>query len=193
MEKKRGRPRNKETEKSILEAAWELSQTDGFHKLTIEKIAEQARVGKATIYKWWPNKTAIIMDALFSKSMLKSPLPNTGVLQQDLLLQAVTLVDFLRSMEGKLLIELIAEGQFDVKVAEECLVRYFIPRRENSKVLLRRGIARKELKESAELDMIIDMVFGPLFYKLLITKDAVSQEYIERLVDIVLKEYNIGH
>jgi len=191
MEKKRGRPRNKETEKSILEAAWELSQTEGFHKLTIEKIAEQAHVGKATIYKWWPNKTAIIMDALFSKSMLKSPLPNTGNLHQDLLLQALTLVDFLLSVEGKLLIELIAEGQFDVKVAEECLVRYFIPRRENSKVLLRQGIDRKELKKNADLDMIIDMIFGPLFYKLLITKEVVSREYIGRIVDVVLKEYGI--
>lgn len=63
MEKKLGRPRSEKTKQAILSAAYDLLLENGFGAVTIEKIAERAGVSKATIYKWWSNKAAVVMDA----------------------------------------------------------------------------------------------------------------------------------
>ena len=63
---KRGRPRNIETQKAILSASYELLLESGFKAVTVDKIADRAKVSKATIYKWWPNKAAVVMDGFLS-------------------------------------------------------------------------------------------------------------------------------
>ncbi len=71
---KRGRPRNVETQKAILTASYELLLEDGFETVTVDKIADRAKVSKATIYKWWPNKAAVVMDGFLSAAAARLPL-----------------------------------------------------------------------------------------------------------------------
>ena len=185
MEKKKGRPRDAATEKAILAASYELLLEYGFATVTVDKIAERAKVSKATIYKWWPNKAAVMMDGFFSAAMSRLPVPDTGSAIEDIVIQAGNLASFLTTREGKVINELIAEGQFDGKLAEEYRVRYFNPRRLDAKKILQRGVERGEIKKELDLELGIDLIFGPLFYRLLITGEKVDSDFIQSLTSCV--------
>ncbi len=114
--------------------------------VTVDKIAERAKVSKATIYKWWPNKAAVVMDGFLSAAAARLPVPDTGSALNDILIHATSLASFLISREGTIINELVGEGQFDSKLAEEYRARYFQPRRLQAKQLLEKGINRGELK-----------------------------------------------
>lgn len=183
MEKKRGRPRDAATEKAILAASYDLLLEYGFETVTVEKIAERAKVSKATIYKWWPNKAAVVMDGFLSAAMSRLPVPDTGSVRNDIVIQVTNLARFLTSREGKVINELIAEGQFDLKLAEEYRLRYFNPRRLDSRRILERGVERGELKKDLDLELCIDLIYGPLFYRLLITGEKIDEGFIEVLIN----------
>lgn len=182
MEKKKGRPRNVATEKAILEASYNLLLENGFGNVTVEKIAERAKVSKATIYKWWPNKAAVVMDGFLSAAMSRLPIPDTGSVMDDMVIQASNLANFLSSKEGKVITELIAEGQSDLKLAEEYRLRYFNPRRLDSLRILERGIQRGELKKDLDLELCIDLIYGPLFYRLLVTGEKIDEAFMRILI-----------
>jgi len=183
LEKKKGRPRNAEAEKAILAAAYDLLLESGFGAVTVEKIAEQAKVSKATIYKWWPNKAAVVMDSFMSAALSRLPVPDTGSVRNDIAIQVTNLAKFLTSREGKVINELIAEGQSDPKLAEEYRSRYFSPRRLESHRILERGVHRGELKQDLDIELTIDLIYGPLFYRLLITGEKLDETFIESLIN----------
>jgi AcrR family transcriptional regulator len=183
LEKKKGRPRNVETQKAILAAAYHLLLETGFEAVTVEKIAERAKVSKATIYKWWSNKAAVVMDSFLSAASARLPVPDTGSVVDDIVMQVSNLAKFLTSQEGKVINELIAEGQFDLKLAEEYRVRYFYPRRLDSRHILERGVKRGELRKNLNIELAIDLIYGPLFYRLLITGETLDTCFIRNLIE----------
>jgi AcrR family transcriptional regulator len=185
LEKKKGRPRNVATEQAILAAAYDLLLETGFGAVTVEKIAERAKVSKATIYKWWPNKAAVVMDGFLSAAMSRLPVPDTGSVVKDIVIQVTNLARFLTSREGKVINELIAEGQFDAKLAEEYRLRYFNPRRLDSRRILERGVQRGELKTDIDIEICMDLIYGPVFYRLLITGEVIDEAFIETLIRYV--------
>jgi AcrR family transcriptional regulator len=183
LEKKKGRPRNVETEKAILAASYDLLLEAGFGTVTVEKIAERAKVSKATIYKWWPNKAAVVMDGFLSAAMSRLPVPDTGSAVNDIIIHASNLAKFLTSREGKVINELIGEGQFDLKLAAEYRLRYFNPRRLDARRILERGVQRGELKEELDLELCIDLIYGPIFYRLLVTGENLEEDFIRVLIN----------
>ena len=187
MEKKLGRPRSEKTKNAILTAAYELLLENGFGAVTIEKIAERAGVSKATIYKWWPNKAAVVMDAFFDAAVVRLPVPDTGSTINDMIIQVNNLAKFFISREGKVINEIIAEGQYDQKLAETYRTIYFKPRRLDSRYILERGISRGEIKKSLDIELIMDLIFGPVFYRLLITGDVVNEDFIKNLIKYVFE------
>lgn len=97
-------------------------------------------------------------------------------------IQASNLANFLTSREGKVITELIAEGQFDCKLAEEYRLRYFNPRRLDSRRILERGMQRGELRGDLDLELCIDLIYGPLFYRLLVTGEKIDESFIRIIV-----------
>lgn len=190
MDKRRGRPRSEDTKNAILTASYELLIKNGFKAITIESIAARAGVSKATIYKWWPNKAAVVIDGYFAATELMMDIPDTGSLKEDLFIQAKNLAGFITSSDGNVIVELIAEGQFDKNVAEENRKRYFSPRREMSKEILARGNRRGELSNEVNIEQLVDFIYAPLFYRLLITGDPIDDGYIENIISFVLKGSN---
>lgn len=140
MDKKRGRPRNNEAEAAILAASYELLLETGFEAVTVDKIAERAKVSKATIYKWWPNKAAVVMDGYLSAATARLPVPDTGSVREDIIRHATNLAVFLCSREGKVITGLIGAGQADTGLAEAYRTRFFAPRRQEARQLLERGL-----------------------------------------------------
>lgn len=187
MEKKRGRPRNTEAKNAILNASYELLLETGFGAVTVEKIAEQAQVSKATIYKWWPNKAAVVMDGYLYAANARLPIPDTGSAKEDILIHAGTLARFLTSREGKVITELIGEGQSDAGLAEAYRSRYFGPRRQEAWKLFERGIAQGELKQGLDIGSCIDLIYGPIFYRLLLTGGELSEDSVRSLVLLALQ------
>lgn len=183
---KRGRPRNLATQQSILSASYELLLELGFGQVTVEKIAERAGVSKATIYKWWPNKAAVVMDGYLSAASARLPVPDTGSVFRDIPSHAGNLARFLVSPEGKIITQIIGEGQFDPGLAEAYRTRYFQPRRAEGRLLIERGIERGELSVDLDIDLCIDLLYGPVFYRLLVTGDSLDDDYIEQLTAYAL-------
>lgn len=187
MDKKLGRPRSEETKKAILTAAYELLSENGFDAVTIEGIAERAGVSKATIYKWWPGKAAVVLDGYFAATKLLLPVPDTGSVKEDLFLQANNLSAFITGPKGKMITELIGAGQINPAIANEYRSRFFQPRRQISRDILERGIARGELRKDLDVERSIDLIFAPLFYRLLITGDTLDSLFITGLLEDVLE------
>lgn len=183
----KGRPRSESTEKAILNSAHTLVADHGFQAVTIEGIAKHAGVSKATIYKWWPNKAAVVADSFFTTKKEQYPVPDTGSVIEDLVIQISNLSTFLASDEGRIIRELIAEGQSDSDVAEAYQSRYFSPRREVSRTILERGVERGEMKSGLNLELCVEMIYAPLFYRLLITGEGIDEAFLRNVVSCVLK------
>lgn len=183
MNGKRGRPRNVEAQKSILSASYELLLENGFQAVTVDKIAERAQVSKATIYKWWPNKAAVVMDGFLHAATARLPVPDTGSAFNDVLIHATNLAGFLISREGTIITELLGEGQFDSGLAEAYRTRFFRPRRLEARSLLEKGVQRRELKKNLDIGICIDLIYGPIFYRLLVTGEPIDGSYVRHLVE----------
>src|ERR1700730_13620303 len=119
VERKRGRPRNRNTQKAILKAAAEIVLASGLAGMTMEGVAARAGVGKASIYRRWPSKGALAFDATLDEYLTGQPTRDTGSLEGDLL---ATARDWIRSVKrspcGRPLKGLIAEAQSDRSLAE---------------------------------------------------------------------------
>jgi AcrR family transcriptional regulator len=189
MTVKRGRPRSIKTKENILSASYELLLESGFDTITIEKIAERAGVGKASIYKWWPNKAAVIMDGFFAAAADRLPLPDLGTAVEDIYVHASGLCRFMSSAEGKMITEIIGQGQMDAALAEAYRTRYIMPRRLEAIQLLERGVQRGELKESLDKELSVDMLYGPIFYRLLVTGEPIDDFYVRSVVNEVFKGF----
>lgn len=182
MDKKLGRPRSEKTKVDILNASYELLIESGFAAVTVEKIAERAQVSKATIYKWWPNKAAVVMDGFLNATYEKLPIPDTGSTFEDMFLQVNNFAQFLVTRKGNIITEIIAEGQYDPNLAEIYRKAYFVPRRGISKQILNRGISRGELRKDLDVELAVDLIWGPVFYRLLITGAPIDDAYIKGLI-----------
>lgn len=187
MDKKLGRPRSEKTKTDILTASYNLLIENGFGAVTVEKIAERAEVSKATIYKWWTNKADVVMDGFLNATKVKLPIPNTGSTIDDMFIQVNNFVKFLMSREGNVITEIIAEGQFDPKLADVYRKAYFKPRRSISKQILERGISRGELRKDLDIELTIDLIWGPVFYRLLITGEKLDDTFVTKLINYVLE------
>lgn len=187
MQGKRGRPRNVETQNSILSASYDLLLENGFGAVTVEKIADRAKVSKATIYKWWPNKAAVVMDGFLSTAAARLPVPDTGSVLDDILVHATNLARFLTSREGTIITELLGEGQFDSGLAEAYRTRYFQPRRLEARRLMEQGVQRGELKKNLDIGLSTDLIYGPIFYRLLVTGEKLDDSYVQHLVNNVFE------
>lgn len=182
MQGKRGRPRNVETQNAILSVSYELLLEIGFGAVTVEKIAERAKVSKATIYKWWPNKAAVVMDGFLSAATVRLPVPDTGAVFQDILDHATNMAQFMLSREGSIFLQIIGEGQVDTALAEAYQTRYIQPRRLEVQSIMSRGLGRGELKDDLDIALCTDLIYGPIFYRLLVTGDRIDDNYVKRLV-----------
>ncbi|CAN7220478.1 TetR/AcrR family transcriptional regulator [Paenibacillus sp. LjRoot56] len=191
MSSKRGRPRDPNTQKSILVASYELLLLHGFKGVTVEKIAEHAGVSKTTIYKWWPNKAAVVMDGFLDAATDRLPVPDSGKVFEDVLIHATNLCRFMVSQEGHIIAALIGEGQVDPILMEACRTRYILPRRSEALTILHKGIERGELRQELDLAICVDLIYGPLFYRLLVTGEPLHDTFVKQLVEAAF--YGLKH
>jgi AcrR family transcriptional regulator len=163
-----GRRRNDAAKDAILDAAFRLVIDPGTEGLTIDAIAAEAGVGRQTIYRWWPSKGAVVADALARHAQVVVPERDTGSFAGDL---KAFLADSFAGLEDEGLAgrlrQIVAAAQQDEHVAR-VLADFTAIRRAALRALLKRGQDAGEVLPDADLDMLVDMAYGVLYYRLLV-------------------------
>src|SRR5579872_4368146 len=124
-----GRPRSEHARQAILHSTLKLLQEVGFGALSIEAIAADADVGKATVYRWWPNKAALVADAFSSSADKELRFPDTGSVRSDMSNQMKQLVRVFRGRRGRIVAALLGGGQSDPELIAAFRERFLWPRR----------------------------------------------------------------
>jgi AcrR family transcriptional regulator len=114
---------------------------NGFSDLTIEDVAAHASVGKATVYRWWPNKAALIADAFASSTTRRLHFPDTGTLRTDMSQQMRQLIKVFRGRRGRIVSAILGGGQSDRDLIAAFRERFLWPRRQEAYATLRRGMS----------------------------------------------------
>ena len=180
-----GRPRNACAEGKILDATLGLLSEVGFAGLTVDGVAARAGVGRATIYRRWPSKGALVLAA--SKCLIGDvPEPDTGTVRGDLIALLSGLVEHLRGTRmGCLLPALAAEARGNAELAE-IVTEFADDRRTHVRFVLRRARERGELRPGTDLDVLIDVLAGPAFYRMMISGGPPTAARMVKVVDMVL-------
>ncbi|HEY4959360.1 MAG TPA: TetR/AcrR family transcriptional regulator C-terminal ligand-binding domain-containing protein [Candidatus Limnocylindrales bacterium] len=181
-----GRPRSEHARHAILRSTLKLLQRSGFPDLSIEAIAADARVGKTTVYRWWPDKGALVVDAFASSTETKLHFPDTGSVYRDMSLQMNQFLGILRTRRGRIVAELLGAGQADPKLLEAFRERFLRPRRQEAYKTLQRGIDRGELPKTLDLDIVLDVLYGAIYMRFLIRHDELSESYVKEVCHLVL-------
>jgi AcrR family transcriptional regulator len=183
--KTRGRHRSLEAEAAILKATLHLLERKPLRKVTVDAIAERAGVSKATIYKWWPNKRLVALDAYLAGMTERVLMPDTGSAERDFTEQLRSLTEFYLSPNGRLFNQFIAEGQSDPGFLALFRERFLYPRRDAARVMWRRGVDRGETRKEVDGEIVLDLIYGPTIFRLLAGHGALSGKEAAAMVEAV--------
>jgi AcrR family transcriptional regulator len=185
--KNRGRQRSEESEGAILTATLQLLMEKPLRDITIEEIARIAGVGKATIYKWWPSKAYVALDAFLRKMNRMVRTPDTGSAERDFKEQLQSLIAFYASPTGRIFGQFIAEGQSDREFASLFRQRFLKPRREAVGVIFDRGVARGEINRNLDRELVLDLIYGPAIFRLMVEHAPLDSEVAEVMITTLFR------
>jgi AcrR family transcriptional regulator len=184
----RGRPRSEKARKAILDAAAELLLARGLSAVSMDEVAERAGVSKATIYRWWPTKETLALDALYTEwDTARSSPRDTGSLRGDLLALLRPWARLASSRPyGRVIAALITEAQTDPVFAAEYRQRLLEPRRDQARAVFRRAIERGEIPPGTNIEVALDLLYGPLYHRLLHGHAPLNDRFTQDVIDTAL-------
>lgn len=162
---RKGRPRSEKSRAAILKATNSLLLHMSVQELSIEGIAKRARVGKTTIYRWWPNKTAVVMDALSSQPGIDTPMPTPKNNTEALVMQLEKLIRLLISKNGETVAQLFSEAQRDQKAQEAFADSFLAPLIDAIEFSIEQGQQAGEFRRNLDRKIAVDMLCGPIFFR----------------------------
>jgi AcrR family transcriptional regulator len=180
--KRPGRPRSRAAHEAILRATLELLEHTTVRDLTIEGIARAAGVGKPTIYRWWPSKNALVVEAVFGSVADQVAFPPAATAEAALTAQVRIVAELLAGTAGRRLAELVGEGQADPETLRLINERFVSVRRTAARELIRAGQQRGEIATDVDPDAAIDLIYGPLYYRLLFRHLPLDADFAETIV-----------
>ncbi|MDQ1459827.1 MAG: hypothetical protein QOI08_1311 [Actinomycetota bacterium] len=186
---RRGRPRSEKAKQAILTAAIELMLERGLHAMSMDDVAERARVSKATIYRWWASKELLGLDALATAwaAPVAAAQRDTGNLRGDLLARFRPWLRQLNEQSyGRVIAGLVAEAQTDPEFAKLYREHFIQPRRDATRVLFERAIERGEIAADTDLEVTLDLLYGPVYHRLLHQHAPLTDRFVQQVVDAVL-------
>lgn len=182
----RGRPRSGEIHLAILDAAMKQVLEAGFRAFTMDAVAARAGVGKMTVYRRWPNKAALVMDAFLKIVGPETNFPEAENTLTSIKLQMRLQVAFFRSDYGRLIKSLLGEMQFDSEVAEAFRDRWILPRRQMTRGRIEAAIREGALRPDINIEAAIDMLYGPIYYRLQIETGTLEEAFSDLIFEQVM-------
>jgi AcrR family transcriptional regulator len=189
-----GRPRSDEavSHSAIMEAVYVLLQKTSVRDLTMESVAKRAKVGKPTLYKWWPSKAALVMAMFQERFSGKADASQTGTAEQAIRSKVRVLIQESNGLFGKVMAELIAEGQSEPAVLKELQEQHMNNRRASAIADVERAKANGEFPSDTDAEILIDTIVGPVYFRMLLKFAPLTEKYGEDLVDQVLRGLRSG-
>jgi AcrR family transcriptional regulator len=180
--------RNERSRRAILDAAIALVAELGYDGASIEAIAKRAGVGKQTIYRWWPSKGAVVLEALAGMAATVGDFPDTGDVVEDLRTQMHGVTRLLGATEvGRAYQGLIAAAQSDPALSRAHLEQITAPASLAGRARIARAQERGEMRADVDVQAMIDMLWGAIYYRLLLHTRPLETEQIDAALDIVSK------
>jgi AcrR family transcriptional regulator len=183
-----GRPRSEAavSHSAIMNAVFELLQEMPARNLTMDAIAKRANVGKPTLYKWWPSKAALILAMFHERFSAPLNAPKTATTEKTLRVKLGHLISECNGLFGKVVADLIAEGQGDPSILKDLYENHIRPRRAATVADIERGIASGELTVQTDPELLLDAIFAPVYLRLLLRPAPLTEAYGNQLIDQAL-------
>lgn len=176
----RGRPRDLASRRSILSATMSLLQTTSVADLAIEAVAREARVSKATIYRWWDSKGALVIDAFLESHFSNTPMPKTVDPRSALKQHLASLAQYFSGRAGKLVVQILSAGHHDSALMAEFNERFTVNRRLFVQEVFERGQNEGQLKRDLDPAWAVEVLYAPIYRRLLFGM-PLDDEFIQRL------------
>jgi AcrR family transcriptional regulator len=185
-----GRPREERANHAIRAATLELMAEQGVHSLRVGDIASRAGVGKATIYRRYRSKDELVLDAVGSL-VSKIAIPDSGSTRADLLSLMNEAVDlYSTTLAAGLMPTVVDEMSRNAEFAKVARDRFLSARRAALCEVFKRGVQRGDLREDLDVELALDVLGGPLFYRLLITGGPIDERLAENVVELILRGFS---
>ena len=187
--KQMGRPRDRRADRAILQATLHLIAERGINELRIDEVADRARVGKATIYRRYRSKDELVGAAVTSL-VSDISIPDTGSTDSDLreLMRGAVRV-YRGSVEAGVMPGLVDAMARDPGLARAVREGFLERRRKALAAVLERGVERGDLRPDLDLELALDVLGGPLFYRLLITGGPIDNELADGVANLILRGF----
>ena len=179
---RRGRPRSTAAEAAILDAAYGLIVSKGLTAATMDAIARASKVSKMTVYKWWPSREALLIDAFLRHASLMLPLTEEGDPISTLQRHAAAYAEALKSEFGKVQLAVISECIAKTGSAQLFTERYLDIRRRTATAIIERGQREGSIMAGVAAGDLYDRIYGTLFYRFLFQFRPLSGDYAKKLV-----------
>ena len=186
---RRGRPPSEvaESHTAILDAVYELLQEGSTRDLTLEAVAKRAKVGRPTLYKWWPSKSALVLATFHERIDRDAEVIAAGTAEEVIRGKVRRLIRALNGLFGKVLADLIAEGQSEPAILQDLHEQHMKSRRAATAADVERGKAAGEFAADIDPQLLIDSLFSPIFLRLLLRQGPLTERYGDALIDQVLR------
>lgn len=181
--KKAGRPRNEAIHRAVLDAAYGLLMEHGFARLTIEAVARAAGVGKPTIYRYWNNAQELAMAALLSRPDIEDPADSGRTIRDRLKAHMRGVTSAFGTNRGRQITLTVASADPESELAKAFRHQIILKSRDVGRNLIQTAIANGELEAIGDLETALDMVYGPIFYRLLIGHRPLTPAFGDNLID----------
>ena len=182
----RGRPRDPRTRATILAAARALLERGGLTAVTIEAIAGKAGVSRPTIYRYWPNAPAVAMAAFLDASGAPTSAKASRSPLAALRAQLHAVADAFAAPAGRSVAAMVAAAQSETELAKAFRNEFIARNRDAARLLLERSIEEKLIERPSDIDLALDLIFGPLFYRLLMGHAPITRGFVDQLIDAVI-------
>jgi AcrR family transcriptional regulator len=172
---------------AIMDAVYALLQEKSVRDLTMEEVAKRAKVGKPTLYKWWPTKATLVLAMLCERMAPHLEKSTVLTAEESLRFRVRRLIDAFNGPFGKIVAGLIAEGQSEPAILQAFFDRWVGPRRTATIADLHRAKNAGELRSETEPELLNDAIFGAIYYRLLLRSGPLTRRFGEELVEQVIR------
>lgn len=184
---RRGRPPSEAARRAILAAARQLLEEGGLLSITMEGVAARARVGKPTVYRHWGNRYEVAMAALIEAARgTEAPAPADDPLSA-LGEQLHAVAALFTSPAGRNVAAVLASGYGETELSKAFRSHFVQARRDEGRALLERAIAAGQVRASVNLEIALDLIYGPIFYRLTMAHGAIDAAFVDALLNEVLR------